>query len=117
MRFMKWLTNKISGRGLAMAVAGIFGLLFAGCAGGYYTGAYYSPDYSPYYTNYGYAGGPYYYGYTPGFIGGFAISSGNHYHRYYGHHHFRSERSYYRGRSTGSSHARTTTHVHKARHH
>lgn len=66
------------------------GLTLGGCAGGYvstgYSGAYYAPDYSPYYGLYGYSGGPYY-GYNPGYSRSFVIRGTQH-RRYYGRHHF-----------------------------
>ena len=83
--------NEIKMRASVLILAGVIAVLFfAGCAGGYVatSGAYYAPDYGPYYADYGYAGGPYY-GYDPGYIGGFVITGGHHHRRYYGHHHFR----------------------------
>jgi hypothetical protein len=61
-------------------------LLLGGCAAGNYSTAYYAPDYGPYYSDYGYGGDPYY-GYDPGYYGGYVIGSTRH-HRYYGSHHF-----------------------------
>jgi hypothetical protein len=77
------------------------GLLLGGCADGTYATAYYAPDYGPYYSDYGYAGEPYY-GYDPGYYGGFDVS-GTRYHRYYGAHHFSRD-----FRSSNSSSVRTT---------
>jgi hypothetical protein len=65
----------------------VLALLLGGCADGTYAGAYYAPDYGPYYGDYGYGGDPYYYGYDPGYYGEYVIGSTRH-HRYYGSHHF-----------------------------
>ncbi len=68
-----------------VAVALAAGFLGTGCAV-YPTGygqAYYEPDYSPYYSDYGYGGAPF-----AGFFGGDIIVGGGHHHGYYGGHHF-----------------------------
>jgi hypothetical protein len=113
---MKRTSSEITVRGLALILAGVIALLVAGCAGGYYTtGAYYTPDYAPYYADYGYGGGPYY-GYDPSYIGGFVITGGHHYHRYYGHHHFRHEYSH-RGRHSGYAGGHARSNAHHGHHH
>jgi hypothetical protein len=75
--------------------------LLGGCADGTYSGAYYAPDYASYYSDYGYAGDPYY-GYDPGYYGGYVIG-GSHFHRHFGHHHFGNDFRTSRGPSMRSA--------------
>jgi hypothetical protein len=72
----------------AALLLGGFALSLGGCAGYYepgFTGAYYDPDYAPYYPDYGY---------NDGLYGGFGAYTGDvfiggiHHHGYYGGHHF-----------------------------
>lgn len=88
---MKWIMKMGWTRAWLAGAALLLALSFGGCAGGYYTAggygdAYYYPDYAPQYGYYGYGGAPYY-GYDPGYVGGFYISGARH-GRYYGHHHY-----------------------------
>lgn len=81
-------------------------LLLGGCVAGDYSGAYYAPDYGPYYGDYGYTGDPYY-GYDPGYYGGYAIGS-TRYHRHFGHHHFANDFGRSRGPSVRTAPPTTT---------
>ncbi|MDR3401733.1 MAG: hypothetical protein P4L99_04465 [Chthoniobacter sp.] len=82
----KWVKGARSA-GAALLLGG-FALSLGGCAGYYepgFTGAYYDPDYAPYYPDYGY---------NDGLYGGFGAYTGDvliggiHHHGYYGGHHF-----------------------------
>jgi hypothetical protein len=71
----------------SLVCGSVAALLLGGCVAGDYAGAYYVPDYGPYYSDYGYGGDPYYYGYDPGYYGGYVIGGTRHY-RHFGSHHF-----------------------------
>jgi hypothetical protein len=74
--------------GLACVLAGIAAMT-SGCAGYYqpgYSRAYYAPDYTPYYADYGYGGDSYPYGGYDEIVVG-----GNRHRGYYGHHHLGGE--------------------------
>lgn len=101
---MKRISENVKTHGLAVIFAVVVGFVATGCVAGSYSGAYYAPDYGPYYGDYGYSGGPYY-GYEPGYIGGFSISSGHRYQRYYGGHHFSHEEVRNRGGFSRAGHA------------
>lgn len=73
---------------MACVLAGI-AAISGGCAGYYqpgYSRAYYAPDYSPYYADYGYGGDSYPYGGYDEIVVG-----GNRHRGYYGHHHLGGE--------------------------
>ena len=65
------MSRKMAATMLSLLCAGLFAVLFSGCAEDYsaatYTpesryNTYYGPDYYPYYPYYSYYGGAYYYG-------------------------------------------------------
>ena len=82
-----FLYRKLAGAPVSVRLLALLGLglILQGCAGDF-GGAYYGPSYGGYYGEYGYGGAPYY-GYDPGYYGGFVVNNSR-YPRYYGSHHF-----------------------------
>lgn len=95
-------------RSVLVTISLLGALSLAGCAGSYGVfsagDGYYAPDYSGYYGEYGYDGGPYY-GYDPGYYGSFVIGNAR-YNRSYGHHHFTGNFHGDRSRARGQNRER-----------